>query len=169
MLSHGFADQIRKRIFDNTTFPPDYYMNRYCPFISSRYCLIILLKSLFQVLFIYFFTTNGRWSQLRDHGTSHFCIVDKDRNAVSMTTTVNYAFGAGVLSPSTGIVLNNEMDDFSIPAETTPDSLPPAPANFIRPNKRPLSSMTPIIVTKVYEHSHWTLDLLGRVFTFAFS
>ncbi|GMN50667.1 hypothetical protein TIFTF001_019821 [Ficus carica] len=116
MLSHDFADQIRKRIFDNTTFPPDYYLNR--------------------------------WSQLRDHGTSHFCIVDKDRNAVSMTTTVNYPFGAGVLSPSTGIVLNNEMDDFSIPAETTPDSLPPAPANFIRPNKRPLSSMTPIIVTK---------------------
>ncbi|XP_062090951.1 glutathione hydrolase 3-like isoform X2 [Humulus lupulus] len=116
MLSPDFAKQIRERIFDNTTFPPGYYMNR--------------------------------WSQLRDHGTSHFCVVDTDRNAVSMTTTVNYPFGGGVLSPSTGIVLNDEMGDFSTPTEITPDQLPPAPANFIRPNKRPLSSMTPIVVTK---------------------
>ncbi|XVE98054.1 hypothetical protein REPUB_Repub03eG0072300 [Reevesia pubescens] len=89
-----------------------------------------------------------RWSQLRDHGTSHFCVVDAERNAVSMTTTVNYAFGAGVLSPSTGIVVNDEMGDFSVPTEISPDMLPPAPANFIRPNKRPLSSMTPLIITK---------------------
>ena len=90
-----------------------------------------------------------RWSQLQDHGTSHFCIVDADRNAVSMTTTVNSVFGAGVLSASTGIVLNNEMDDFSTPTEKSPEQLPPAPANFIQPGKRPLSSMTPIIVLKV--------------------
>ncbi|KAH9801116.1 glutathione hydrolase 3 [Citrus sinensis] len=116
MLSLSFAKQIQQKIFDNTTFPPDYYMNR--------------------------------WSQLRDHGTSHFCIVDAERNAVSMTTTVNYPFGAGILSPSTGIVLNNEMGDFSIPTENPPDMLPPTPANFIKPNKRPLSSMTPLIITK---------------------
>ncbi|KAJ0724172.1 putative aminoacyltransferase, Glutathione gamma-glutamate hydrolase [Helianthus annuus] len=89
-----------------------------------------------------------RWSQLQDQGTSHFCIVDNDRNVVSMTTTVNYAFGGGVLSRSTGIVLNNEMGDFSVPTEISSDSLPPSPSNFIRPNKRPLSSMTPIIVLK---------------------
>ncbi|KAK7245495.1 hypothetical protein RIF29_40341 [Crotalaria pallida] len=116
MLSPSFAKNIQHKIFDNTTFPPEYYMNR--------------------------------WSQLRDHGTSHLCVVDADRNAVSMTTTVNYHFGAGVLSPSTGIVINNEMDDFSAPTEISPDKLPPAPANFIEPNKRPLSAMTPIIVTK---------------------
>ncbi|KAF6162508.1 hypothetical protein GIB67_003054 [Kingdonia uniflora] len=68
---------------------------------------------------------------------------------LSMTTTVNYVFGAGVLSPSTGIVLNYEMDDFSTPTENTVDKFPPAPANFIEPNKRPLSSMTPIIVFKI--------------------
>ncbi|KAE8705873.1 Gamma-glutamyltranspeptidase 3 [Hibiscus syriacus] len=89
-----------------------------------------------------------RWSQLRDHGTSHFCVVDADRNAVSMTTTVNFPFGAGVLSPSTGILINNGMGDFSAPTEISPDMLPPAPANFIRPNKRPLSSMAPLIITK---------------------
>uniref|UniRef100_A0A5B7ALX6 Glutathione hydrolase n=1 Tax=Davidia involucrata TaxID=16924 RepID=A0A5B7ALX6_DAVIN len=116
MLSPSFAKKLQQKIFDTTTFPPEYYMNR--------------------------------WSQLRDHGTSHFCIVDSDRNAVSMTTTVNYPFGAGVLSPATGIILNNEMDDFSTPTEISPDQLPPAPNNFIKPNKRPLSSMTPIIVLK---------------------
>lgn len=80
--------------------------------------------------------------------------MDADRNAVSMTTTVNAYFGAKVLSPSTGIVLNNEMDDFSTPSDATPDHLPPAPSNFIEPNKRPLSSMTPIIVLKVVPTSH---------------
>ncbi|OIW09195.1 hypothetical protein TanjilG_11333 [Lupinus angustifolius] len=116
MLSTSFAKNIQHKILDNTTFPPEYYINR--------------------------------WSQLRDDGTSHLCIVDADRNAVSMTTTVNSHFGSGVLSPSTGIVINNEMDDFSIPTEISPDKLPPAPTNFIEPNKRPLSSMTPIIITK---------------------
>ncbi|KAJ6355638.1 hypothetical protein OIU77_006094 [Salix suchowensis] len=86
MLSQSYADKIRKMIVDNTTFPPEYYMN-----------------------------LDSRWR---------------------------------VLSPSTGIVLNNEMGDFSAPTELTPDMLPPAPANFIEPNKRPLSSMTPIIITK---------------------
>ncbi|TKY44542.1 Gamma-glutamyltranspeptidase 3 [Spatholobus suberectus] len=90
----------------------------------------------------------NRWSQLRDHGTSHLCVVDADRNAVSLTTTVNYHFGAGFRSTSTGILINNEMDDFSTPTDISPDKLPPAPANFIEPKKRPLSSMTPLIVTK---------------------
>ncbi|XP_052199978.1 LOW QUALITY PROTEIN: glutathione hydrolase 3 [Diospyros lotus] len=116
MLSPSFAKKLQQKIFDNTTFPPEYYMYS--------------------------------WSQLRDHGTSHLCIVDADRNAVSVTTTINYGFGAGLLSPSTGIILNNEMGDFSTPTETSPDILPPAPTNFISPNKRPLSSMTPIIVLK---------------------
>lgn len=89
-----------------------------------------------------------RWKQIEDHGTSHFCIVDGDRNAVSVTSTVNSVFGSGVLSTSTGIVINNEMDDFSVPTEISKDSLPPSPANFIQPKKRPLSSMTPLIIVK---------------------
>ncbi|CAN4097253.1 unnamed protein product [Withania somnifera] len=90
----------------------------------------------------------GKWNQINDHGTSHMSIVDSERNAVSMTTTVNSYFGAKYLSPSTGIVLNNEMDDFSIPANRSENVPPPAPANFIHPGKRPLSSMTPTIVLK---------------------
>ncbi|ESQ54320.1 hypothetical protein EUTSA_v10024966mg [Eutrema salsugineum] len=89
-----------------------------------------------------------KYSQLKDQGTSHFSVVDRYGNAVSMTTTVNYAFGSGFMSPSTGIILNNQMADFSIPTGGTSNSLPPAPANYIAPHKRPLSSMMPLIITK---------------------
>ncbi|XP_056862724.1 glutathione hydrolase 3-like [Raphanus sativus] len=85
----------------------------------------------------------NKYKQLKDEGTSHFCVVDRDRNVVSMTTTVNYAFGAGFMSTSTGIILNNQMADFWIPTEKSA-----APANYIKANKRPLSSMMPLIITK---------------------
>eukprot|EP00249_Psilotum_nudum_P021610 c28171_g1_i6 orf=307-1956(+) len=88
----------------------------------------------------------GRWNQIKDHGTSHLGVVDIERNAVAMTTTINYKFGAKILSLSTGIVLNNEMDDFSIPSDNSPDKLPPSATDFIRPNKRPLSSMSPTVI-----------------------
>lgn len=90
----------------------------------------------------------GRWNQIHDHGTSHISIVDRERNAISMTTTVNSYFGSQILSPSTGLVLNNEMGDFSIPMNVSAGLPPPAPSNFISPGKRPLSSMTPTIVLK---------------------
>ncbi|KAL9367129.1 hypothetical protein Peur_038328 [Populus x canadensis] len=89
----------------------------------------------------------GRWNQIHDHGTSHISVVDIERNAVSMTNTVNAYFGSNILSPSTGILLNNEMDEFSIPMNNG-DVPPPAPPNSIRPGKRPLSSMTPTIILK---------------------
>jgi gamma-glutamyltranspeptidase len=83
-----------------------------------------------------------------EHGTSHFSIVDKDRNAVAMTCTVNYPFGAKFISEQTGILMNNEMDDFSTPMDNITNGLPAKP-NFIKPNKRPLSTMSPTIVLKV--------------------
>jgi gamma-glutamyltranspeptidase len=58
------------------------------------------------------------------------CVVDADRNAVSLTTSVNWHFGAGIRSTSTGIVINNEMDDFSIPTDISPEKLPPAPTDI---------------------------------------
>jgi gamma-glutamyltranspeptidase / glutathione hydrolase len=80
--------------------------------------------------------------------TSHLNVVDKDRNAVSLTFTVNLEFGAGVVAAGTGIVLNNEMDDFAI-APNTPNAfgLVGNQANAIAPRKIPLSSMTPTIVS----------------------
>jgi gamma-glutamyltranspeptidase/glutathione hydrolase/leukotriene-C4 hydrolase len=88
----------------------------------------------------------GKWNQLDDHGTTHLSIIDKWGNVVSMTSTINTAFGSKILSPSTGILLNDQMDDFSIPGSPNAYGLAPAPENYVAPGKRPLSSMSPTIV-----------------------
>ena len=81
--------------------------------------------------------------------TTHYSIVDKLGNLVSTTTTLNTAFGSGVVIKDTGILLNNEMDDFSAaPNQPNYFGLLGAYANRIEPFKRPLSSMTPTIVFK---------------------
>ncbi|KAL4194431.1 hypothetical protein AMTRI_Chr05g68670 [Amborella trichopoda] len=89
-----------------------------------------------------------RWRLLSDHGTSHLCVVDDERNAVSMTTSINSLFGALFRSPKTGIILNNQMDDFNIPTDMIDTPKPLACANYIKPYKRPLSSMMPTIFLK---------------------
>ncbi|KAI0432714.1 gamma-glutamyltransferase [Xylaria sp. FL1042] len=81
------------------------------------------------------------------HGTSHITTADSSGMAVSSTTTVNLLFGNLQMVPSTGIILNNEMNDFSIPGVRNEFGFEPSEANFIRANKRPLSSITPLIIT----------------------
>jgi gamma-glutamyltranspeptidase/glutathione hydrolase len=81
--------------------------------------------------------------------TTHFSIVDKDGNAVSLTYTLNDWFGAHVTAAGTGILLNDEMDDFSAkPGAPNMYGLVEGPNNAVAPGKRPLSSMTPTIVTR---------------------
>ncbi|KAL7944624.1 gamma-glutamyltranspeptidase [Trichoderma barbatum] len=80
-----------------------------------------------------------------NHGTSHIVAADGSGMAVSLTTTVNLLFGAQIVEPKTGIILNNEMNDFSIPGVSNEFGFAPSVANYIRPGKRPLSSITPII------------------------
>jgi len=81
--------------------------------------------------------------------TSHLTVVDKDRNAVSLTFTVNYGFGAGVVVKGTGILLNDEMDDFAVaPNVSNSYGLLGGDANSVGPGKIPLSSMTPLIATR---------------------
>lgn len=79
--------------------------------------------------------------------TTHLSVLDTDGNAVSLTTTLNSGFGCGVMVPGTGVLLNNEIDDFSIVAGV-PNvyGLVGTQANQLEPRKRPLSSMTPTVV-----------------------
>ena len=81
------------------------------------------------------------------HGTTHFSIVDSDGFAISMTSTVNLWFGNFVCDPQTGIIMNSEMDDFSVPNTNNTFQLAPSVYNFIEPGKRPLSSTVPSILT----------------------
>ncbi len=84
-----------------------------------------------------------------DHGTSNLLVADKYGNVVALTTTINTVFGAKVTVPTLGILLNDEMDDFGIaPGVPNAYHLEGELANEIRPGKRPLSSMAPMIVTK---------------------
>lgn len=81
--------------------------------------------------------------------TTHFCVVDKDGMAVSVTYTLNFSFGSGLVADGTGVLLNNEMDDFAAaPGKPNAFGLLGGEANSIQPGKRPLSSMTPTIIEK---------------------
>jgi gamma-glutamyltranspeptidase/glutathione hydrolase len=81
--------------------------------------------------------------------TTHFSIVDKAGNAVSVTYTLNGSYGSGVTAPGLGFLLNNEMDDFAAqPGSPNMFGLVQGERNAIQPNKRPLSSMTPTILTR---------------------
>jgi len=88
-------------------------------------------------------------AHLEHTDTTHFAIVDGDGNMVSNTYTLNDWFGAGVTAKGTGVLLNNEMDDFTAkPGTPNEYHLIQSAKNSIEPRKRPLSSMVPVIVVK---------------------
>jgi gamma-glutamyltranspeptidase/glutathione hydrolase len=81
--------------------------------------------------------------------TTHFSVVDKDGNAVANTYTLNFSYGLGLVAEGTGIILNNELDDFAArPGAPNAFGLVGGAANAPGPGKRPLSSMSPTIVMK---------------------
>ena len=81
--------------------------------------------------------------------TTHYSVMDQDGNVVSTTYTINFSYGTGIVAAGTGILLNNEMDDFSAkPGVPNAYGLIGGDANAVAPRKRPLSSMTPTIVLK---------------------
>ena len=92
---------------------------------------------------------HGKPSDFESEQTTHYSVVDEQGNAVANTYTLNGGFGCGVTIPGTGILMNNEMDDFSAkPGAPNAAGLIHGEANAIAPGKRPLSAMTPTIVLK---------------------
>lgn len=91
----------------------------------------------------------GSEQPFESHDTTHFSVADADGNVVSNTYTLNFSYGSGIVIAGTGILLNNEMDDFSSkPGVPNAFGLLGGKANAIEPRKRPLSAMTPVIVLK---------------------
>ncbi|HCQ9062934.1 TPA: gamma-glutamyltransferase [Klebsiella pneumoniae] len=91
----------------------------------------------------------GKLAPYESNQTTHFSVVDKDGNAVAVTYTLNTTFGTGIVAGDSGILLNNQMDDFSAkPGVPNVYGLVGGDANAVEPKKRPLSSMSPTIVVK---------------------
>ena len=91
----------------------------------------------------------GKPADFEGRNTTHFSVIDRDGNAVSNTYTLNFSYGLGLVAEDTGVLLNNELDDFtSKPGTANAYGLVGYDANLPGPRKRPLSSMTPTIVLK---------------------
>jgi gamma-glutamyltranspeptidase/glutathione hydrolase/leukotriene-C4 hydrolase len=118
MLNKSDVQKLRDRLIrSNTTFPPEHYTEG-SPFH-------IPLRT----------------------ATSHLSVLAENGDAVAVTTTINTYFGSKIRSKKYGFIFNNEMADFSIPDQDEPDDfLPPGPANYIEPGKRPQSSTTPTVI-----------------------
>lgn len=139
VLKHAFAD--RAEFLGDTDFvavPVERMLSRdYAAAIAKK---IVPNKTLPM-------SSYGRFFLNPDGGTSHFSVIDNAGNAVACTETINLTFGSFVVVPEYGIVLNNQMDDFTAnPGKPNAFGLIQSKANAVEPGKRPLSSMTPSIV-----------------------
>ena len=143
IMKYAYADRS-KYLGD-----PDYYKVPVSQIISKNYAKTINEKITVGKVTPSSVIYPGTFSDNESYETTHFSIVDKDGNAVSSTYTLNSTFGSGVVIKDTGILMNNEMDDFAAaPGIPNQFGLLGAEANQIVPGKRPLSSMTPTIVMK---------------------
>ncbi len=141
VAKHAYADRAQ-HLGD-----PDYWNNPRNMFLSKDYAK----KRMSNISIKNIIPSNkvfpGIFNDNESTETTHYSVVDKDGNAVAITTTLNTNFGNKHVVEGAGFLLNNEMDDFSIkPGTSNTWGLVGDKANAIEPNKRPLSSMTPTIL-----------------------
>ena len=142
VAKHAYADRAQ-HLGD-----PDYWNNPRNMFLSKDYAK----KRMSNISIKNIIPSNkvlpGSFNDNESTETTHYSVVDKEGNAVAITTTLNTNFGNKHVVEGAGFLLNNEMDDFSIkPGTSNIWGLVGDKANAIEPNKRPLSSMTPTILT----------------------
>ncbi len=144
-MKHGFAD--RARVYGDPAFADVPLTQLLAP--ANTAALRAKIKPNGTLDLDDYGSSVGVTAAADDGGTSHLSVIDKRGNAVACTTTINTTFGSYVVAGHTGIILNNEMDDFSAqPGVPNLFGLVGSEANSIAPGKRPLSSMSPTIVTK---------------------
>ncbi|KAI5169118.1 gamma-glutamyltranspeptidase / glutathione hydrolase / leukotriene-C4 hydrolase [Pancytospora epiphaga] len=115
--------------------------------LSTKYTNEILLKiPLDKVLDQSIYSKGCHFCE--DHGTTHFNVMDQDGMIVQVTSTINLEFGSKFMDPVTGIIFNNQIDDFYIPNVKNAYNLAPDVANIIEGGKRPLSSAAPVLFLK---------------------
>jgi gamma-glutamyltranspeptidase/glutathione hydrolase len=147
---HLIAETMRRAFADRARFLGDPDFNRDMPvtqLISKDYALT-LRKSILLARASVSSPTKFTWSR-ESPETTHLSVVDSNRNAVALTYTLEQSYGAGIVVPGAGFLLNNEMGDFNAaPGLTATNGLIGTPPNVVAPGKRMLSSMTPTIVVR---------------------
>ncbi len=146
-LHHLFASMLlafgdRNRYLGD----PNFVDNPVEKLLSEEYAASLRDKIAYQAI-----APESVYNNIQSEGTNttHYSVVDRQGNAVAVTYTINSYFGAGVIAPGTGFLLNNEMDDFTSKLGAANQfGLRQGAANLIEPGKRPLSSMSPTIVTQ---------------------
>lgn len=163
---HLTAEAFRRAFFDRAEFlgDPDFSKIPVAQLIDKKYGLAwresispehasvskeLKRPGIFSELERYAELHPVSWSGAEPENTTHYSVVDPEGNAVAVTTTLNDTLGSRVTLKGLGFLLNDEMDDFAS-KQGVPNvyGLIQGPANAIGPNKRPLSAMTPTIVTK---------------------
>ena len=140
-MKHAFADRARWQADADYTFVPTGLLTS--KVYARQLAGAIDPKSTAES------NTYGTLQIPNDSGTSHFCIVDQQGNVVVSTETINTSFGSLAAVADWGLILNNEMDDFSArPGKANAYGLSQSDRNAVEPGKRPLSSMSPTLVCK---------------------
>jgi len=138
---HHICEALRFVFADRALYvgDPDFVQIPINHIISKEYAVQIASKIKPDSLVGFYPPGEFDEGQLKKNNTSHLCVIDEKGNIVSLTQSINYFFGSGIVPEGTGFLLNNHMADFSV----NPQSI-----NAPRPNHRPISSMAPLIMFK---------------------